>query len=175
MALRFEEIVSEDLYNACWRYCCRLSSSRQDAEDLLQEALVRAYLALGQLKDAERTKGWLFSIIRRAHIDRLRSRHSRPKTIADGSGVDPAADRQPDPKPGPAGKSSALEAALVSLPRQQRELIELYHLEGLSLEETAQALGIRVGAVKQRLLRAREALKRRLAPAFDAGELEELF
>ena len=72
-------------------------------------------------------------------------------------------------------QAGMLNAALAGLPKHQQELIGLFHLDDLSLAETAQTLGIGVNTVKQRLLRARAALKRQLDPAFASGELEELF
>lgn len=167
MGTRFEEVVNADIYNACWRYCCRLSTDSHSAEDLLQEALVRAYLRIGQLKDRSKAKGWLFAIVRTTYIDRLRQSKSRP----DAQGFDSAGNLAASTPP----KTGTLTAALQGLPERQRELIELFHFDNLSLAETAQALGIRVNTVKQRLLRARAALKRLLDPAFESGELEELF
>ena len=128
---------------------------------------MRAYLRIGQLKEKSKAKGWLFSIVRTTHIDRLRQAKVRPQASMDETGESLAANY---PK-----IQAELNQALAGLPPQQRELIELYHIDDLSLAETAQTLGIRVNTAKQRLFRARGALKRQLGPAFASGELEELF
>ncbi len=128
---------------------------------------MRAYLRLHQLKDHSRAKGWLFSIVRTTYIDRLRQSKVRPQASPDETGENLAAKYPQVP--------AELTQALVGLPHQQRELIELFHIDDLNLAETAQALGIRVNTAKQRLFRARAALKRKLDPAFESGELEELF
>src|SRR5579884_4571890 len=63
----------EDHYVPLYRYAYRLSGSSADAEDLTQETFCKAQLNLGQLRDAERTKPWLFSILRNAYLHRVRT------------------------------------------------------------------------------------------------------
>src|SRR5688572_20039503 len=59
-------------YESLYRYAFRLSGSAADAEDLTQEAFCKAQTSLGQLRDRDRAKAWLFSILRNAYLHRLR-------------------------------------------------------------------------------------------------------
>ena len=74
---RFLRLVDADAYDAVWRYACRLSQRREDAEDLLQDALAQAYQRLEQLRDETVVKGWLFAIARNLHLSRLRRQRVR--------------------------------------------------------------------------------------------------
>jgi len=155
---RFESLLSSEAYGRAWRYCCRLSlqagGGSADAEDLLQEALARAYLGLHTLRDESRFGGWLLAVVRRRHLSRLKLR--RDVQLIGDPGSDrsfaPAYEAQ-DPQ-----ARLALEA-LASLPNGPRELLALTCLEGLSPAEAAQALGIPAGAVRMRLTRARRLLR----------------
>lgn len=159
----FESLVTDQVYNAAWRVCRRLTASREDAEDLLQESLVHAYTRLGQLREQSRMRGWLISIVRTRHLEKLRRDQSRPQATQElpqlaCAGEDPLCD--------------TVAAALARLPEPQRELLSLFYLDGLSLKETGQVLGIRPQVVRQRLFRARQALRRRLdATPAAAGRL----
>lgn len=161
---RFRQLVDQDVYTAVWRYCFRLTGNREDAEDLGQEVLARAFERLDQLRDDSLVKGWLFSIIRTQHIEACRRRRVRthPGWPAELPAPDGSRDMQ------------VVRDAVRALPGAQRDAIELFHFTGLSLAETATALGLGVNTVKQRLYRARETLKRRLASSFAAGDLEAL-
>lgn len=162
--MQFEAALSEEIYRSAWGYACRLCTAggalrRADAEDLLQEALLRAYQRFHQLREPARFKGWLLSIVRTAYLDRLR-RRGQPE-----QGLDELHDDLPDRAS--TGHHDPLAelmlAALNQLPLAQRELLSLFYLEGLNLEETGQVLGIAPRIVRQRLFRAREALRRRFA------------
>ena len=147
---RFEALLTAETYRAAWRYALRLSATREDAEDLLQETLVQAHSKLGSLHDTAKFKGWLLSILRRRFLSKLRHDHARPRAgelplQLQGAQLDPLA--------------ADLAAALASLPEPQRELLSLYYIDGLSLKEVGQVLKLKPGAVGQRLFRARQALR----------------
>ena len=161
---RFRQLVDQDVYNAVWRYCFRLTGNREDAEDLGQDALARAFERLDQLRDPGLIKGWLFSIVRTQYIEACRRR--RVPVRSGWPGELPAPERSRD--------MQVVRDAVRVLPRAQRDAIELFHFTGLSLAETSVALGVGVNTVKQRLFRGRETLKRRLASSFAAGDLEAL-
>jgi len=150
----FETALTDEAYAAAWRMCRRLARSPQDAEDLLQDGLTHAFTRFDQLRDQARFKGWLLSIIRTRHLDGLRRERSRPQAtvelpdLADASATEPL------------GLDTA--AALARLPQSQQELLSLFYIDGLNLSETGQVLGIRPQVVRQRLYRARQALRRQL-------------
>lgn len=167
---QFEELLSPEAYEGAWRFAYRLASAREDAEDLLQEALALAFTRLDQLRDASRFRAWLFSIIRSKHLRRLeRSRRLAVSPLSPAmAGEVPAC--------GMSGveASPALAAALTQLPAAWREVLLLHYLDGLSLAEVGQALGIGPRAAKQRLYRARRALRSHLAPSYAVGDFSAL-
>lgn len=161
---RFEQLLTDEAYSLAWRYSCRLCTAgavvlREDAEDLLQESLAHAYRHLHQLREPASFKGWLLSIIRTQLINRRRAARGSWLSVEDLPELaDGAATSAGDPLAG------EMLAALTQLPVAQRELLSLFYIEGLSLKETGQVLRIAPRVVRQRLLRAREALRRRLRP-----------
>ena len=161
---RFRQLVDRSLFTCVWGYCYRLTGNREDAEDLSQEAMTQAYLKLDRLRCPELIKGWIFSIVRTRYIDGLR--RGRLNILSEYPDQLRAAEHNPEVR--------VIRDAVMSLPGLQREAIELFHFSELNLAETAQALGVSVNTVKQRLHRGRETLKRRLAGSFAAGDLEAL-
>jgi RNA polymerase sigma factor (sigma-70 family) len=158
-----------------------------EAEDVVQEALLRAYLGLSQLRDPARFAGWLCGIavnlakmrLRRRALERKRSLaltldqpRARPTPTLDlpQGGLTPRRlPRQLAAEPAPDGSFEELELlrvvreALDVLPPGQREVVLMHYLDGLSCEEIAAALGSSSGAVRVRLHRARERLRGELA------------
>lgn len=167
-ACQFEDCLTQEAYLSAWRYASNLARSREDAEDLLQDSLAHAYRKFRQLRNPEAFRGWLMSIIRSQHIrkwrkDRNRSNEYQLHEFSPGE-QSPAADTD-----------GSLVEALAALPQSQRELLSLFYIEGLSLKETGMVLGLAPRAVKQRLFRARAALRRQLEPQFAVGDLSTLF
>jgi RNA polymerase sigma factor (sigma-70 family) len=156
---RFEQLLTEQAYAAAWRHAYRLAAGtpggrREDAEDLLQEALSGAYRALPQLRDPGRFTAWLVTIVHTRYLDWRRRRP--PFAQADLPGDDELAPAPQDPL------GVQVQEALELLPAAQREIISLFYIDGLSLKETGQVLRLAPLAVRQRLYRARRALKRQL-------------
>jgi RNA polymerase sigma-70 factor, ECF subfamily len=156
---QFEAVLTEEVYRTAWCYAKRLCAPlgtihRAEAEDLLQEALLRAYQRFQQLRDPGRFKGWLLSILRSCHLDRLRRSGHPLEAVSELP--DGILDRNADPQ------AEMLFAALRCMPAAQRELLCLFYLEDLNVEETGQVLGLSAVAVRQRLCRARGELRRQL-------------
>src|SRR5712691_11322394 len=72
------ERLVEEHYVALYRYAYRLTGSEADAEDLTQETFCKAQMNLGQLRQADRAKSWLFSILRNAYLHRVRTEKNQP-------------------------------------------------------------------------------------------------
>jgi len=131
-----------------------------DAEDVAQEALLRAYRRFERLRDRARFRGWLVRIAFRLAIDRVRS--SRRREVRETLWSRTA------PKPSTEDLAAAsefqghLERAMEELPEKQRLVLLLAGMEGHSLEEVAEMLGLPMGTVKSRLFFARKQLAEKL-------------
>jgi RNA polymerase sigma factor (sigma-70 family) len=128
---------------------------RDEAEDVTQEALLRAYLAMSTLRDPDRFLGWLCGIAVNLAKMRLR-RLALQRRVAVGA-VEPVGyhDRE---------LLREVRDAVHLLPAGQRDAVLMHYVDDLSCEEIARLLGTTPGAVRVRLHRAREQLRRELAP-----------
>jgi RNA polymerase sigma-70 factor (ECF subfamily) len=150
----------EEHYSSLYRYAYRLSGSANDAEDLTQEAFCQAQMKLGQLRDWNRAKAWLFSILRNAYLHRLRAR--KVENVVSLNGVADVPDRLPEPLP--EIDPACLQDALNELPEVFRTPVILFYFEGFSYREIAEQMDLAMGTVMSRLARARAHLRGRLLP-----------
>jgi len=152
--MRFEDLVrrhASDLY----RYAFWLARDRSQAEDIVQEALLRGWRAYPRLRAQEAAKSWLFSIVRNEYLRALENDARQPESV---NGIDPPDEQQ-------ANLGLEMRDALMSLPASYAEPLALQVLGGFSCAEIAEMLGTTEGATMTRLTRARQALKRLVAPA----------
>ncbi len=143
------------------RYASRMLGNRADAEDALQDTFVRGYRSLARCNDPEGFGPWLFGIL----VNRCRTyaaRRARRQEIVQtddyavaGASVGQSADQ--------VAWRETISWALEQLPAEQREAFLLKHVEELSYEEMQDLTGTRVPALKMRVFRAREELRRLLA------------
>jgi RNA polymerase sigma-70 factor (ECF subfamily) len=152
----FQQIV-EATSDRMFRLSARIMGSAADAEDVLQDAYVKAYQALlaGKFDQRSRPETWLYRIVTNTSLDALRSR-ARRRTTSDEM-VDPALD-------GVASAEARVALAEINdwlgrLPPDQRAAVTLKALEGLTSAEVAEILECSEGAVEQRLVRARATLR----------------
>jgi RNA polymerase sigma-70 factor (ECF subfamily) len=168
----FEELLSEHL-DALFGTALRLCNGRQaDAEDLLQDAALRAFDGFRSLRQEAAGKSWLFTILVRTHLNRIRSARRRPETLA--SDLDEVAFEealgtwQPAPNAEELVLSRELRQqigdALDGLEANLRSIVHLVDVEGFPQREVARMLEIPEGTVASRLFRARRILRDRLAP-----------
>jgi RNA polymerase sigma factor (sigma-70 family) len=134
------------------RYVGRMLGGADD--DVVQEIWLGVVRGLPKLRQPDRFAPWLFSIARRAVMNRLREAYGRPE---------PPAELPPADESDAAVDRELLAGALAGLPPREREILVLFHLEDLALETCAQICGIPVGTVKSRLHRARAMLRDELA------------
>src|SRR5687767_6376300 len=132
---------------------------REDAEDVAQEAFVRAHRSLGQLRDRERFRAWLVRMTWRLAIDRLRTdkrRAIREMAVEAGPGVnaEEVASAQE--------RARRLWAAIDELPEKLRIAIVLASIEGHDVAEVGRLLDVPEGTVKSRLFLARKQLAEKL-------------
>lgn len=157
--------LSPDLYRYAW-WLCR---DRALAQDLVQETFMRAWRAMGDLRDAAAAKAWLITILRREHA-RLYERKSleradvEPETLADDF-----------EGPDAGGDAGVLRRALAALPAKYREPLVMQVLGGYSCQEIAEALGLKPQAVMTQLFRARQKLRAALDGDNAVGVVHELY
>ena len=152
----FDEAVrvhSGDLF----RYAYWLSRNRQQAEDIVQEALLRGWRAFAQVRDRAAVKSWLYSIVRNEFL-RMAARDAPAHDSLDASEFDIV-----DERASPFGME--MRDALAALPASFAEPLALQVLGGFTCAEIAALLETTEGAVMTRLTRARQALKRLVLPA----------
>ncbi len=155
----FEELVrtfQADVY----RFALYMTRDRALAEDVTQETFLRAFRFIRGYRGDSKFSSWLLRIARNCSIDELRRRRGdRPDP-----GGEPIAATIADPV-----ARAELEAALASVSDEHRESFLLTEVLGLSYQEAADVLGVRVGTVKSRMFRARQALSRALAVEEELG------
>lgn len=146
-------------------YATRLTGDRQAAEDLVQEALLRAWRHHGELTDDRGSvRGWLFTVVRNLAHDRARSLARRPAEVQtdplvqSNASVAGAAVVDADPAQGVVD-TMVVRQALARLSDEHREVLRLLQVDGLSVAEAAARLGIPHGTVKSRTYYALRSLR----------------
>jgi RNA polymerase sigma-70 factor (ECF subfamily) len=134
-----------------------------DAEDVAQEALLKAYRNFGRLREPRRFRGWLVRIAFRMALDRWRSVKRREKREAPGEQLEHRAAGPTAEELAVASEFQArLERAMEELPEKFRLVLLLAAIQGYTLEEVSGMLGIPMGTVKSRLFFARKQLAEKL-------------
>ncbi|MGG1516978.1 sigma-70 family RNA polymerase sigma factor [Paenibacillus oryzisoli] len=145
-----------DFKDPVYRYALGMLNDRQDAEDVAQEAFVKAYYSLSGLESEFAFSAWLFQIVSNLAKNRLKKRIREHDYREDAN--DSMIDRGPlDPS-----ERLSIEEALAQLSLEHREVILLHDVQGYRYEEIAQITNIPLGTVKSRLFAARTALRKEL-------------
>ncbi|MBL9086099.1 MAG: sigma-70 family RNA polymerase sigma factor [Planctomycetia bacterium] len=148
----------------CYAFALSLTRDATDAEDLVQETFLRAQRSFDQFEPGTHAKAWLFTILRRLHIDRHRRAKVRPsyqpeeemEVLAVARTEEPAADLPPGVEPGD------VLAALDEVPDPFRLAVRLRDIDGFPYQEIGRILGVPPGTVMSRIHRGRESLKQAL-------------
>ncbi len=164
--------------DALFRTALRLCQGHEaDAEDLLQDTALRAFNSYGQLREPSAARSWLFTILSRTHLNRVRSRRRRAETVSTDldQPVFEAALADWAPLPSPADTletrqlGEQLTRAMDGLPPELRTAILLVDVEGFTQREVAGMVGVPEGTVASRLFRGRRQLRTALElPAREA-------
>lgn len=158
----FEELIAPYL-DATYRLCLRMMGSEQDAADMAQEALVRAWRSLSTYKGQSRFSTWLYRVTCNVCLDELRKRRweqNQSLQQMQQEGFDPA-----DPNETPEGAAERrqtrreLAQAIAALSQEHRAALVLRDVQGLSYEEISEVLDVNLNTVKSRISRARAALR----------------
>lgn len=147
-------------YDSLYRYAYRLSGSAADADDLTQEVFTKALTRLGQLRDPDRAKPWLFRILRNAYLHRMRDHRRHPTVSLDSLGDVPEDGVESTPEIDP----TALQEALNDLDETFRTPLILFYFEDFSYRDIAEQMDLPIGTVMSRLARAKGYLRARLVP-----------
>lgn len=149
-----------------YRFGLKMCRHPEDAEDVLQETLLSLARAFGDFRGDASVSTWLYTVARNHCIKKRRTRVDAPTHLEPLDAAQAVADGTPDPERNAQAHESwsAVEAALAELSEDDREVVVLRDIEGLSAKEVAEIQGTSVSAVKSRLHRARVALRGRLAP-----------
>ena len=153
-----------------WRFSTAVCGHADDAEDAMQEALIKTYRYVGRIREPEAFRSWLYRTVRNACLMGRRKKAGEPARLQSLDGVLPGPDgrARPDaPHPGKnpeqladnAGLRRRLRKALRALPGSYRAIVFLREMEGLSTREVAKVMGISEENVKTRLHRARVQLQ----------------
>ena len=145
------------------RYLIGSSLKREDAEDVLQDCWIRIHRSRHTYRSSEPVMPWIYAIARHTRLDayrkrrRLEAREVLVERVPEG--LQRAA---PEVAQGMEREESRFEQMIAELPESQREALVMLKVGGMSLEEVARATSSTVGAVKQRVHRAYETLRRAL-------------
>jgi RNA polymerase sigma-70 factor, ECF subfamily len=149
-----------------FRFGLRMCGNEDDARDVLQETLLAAFRGLHEFRGEAELSTWLYQIARSFCLKSHRRSAGEPQELVpiekrEARSI-PTPEARPDARAQAREMGELLQAAILSMPESQREVIILRDVEGLSAEEAGQVVGIEVGALKSRLHRARAELRERL-------------
>jgi RNA polymerase sigma-70 factor, ECF subfamily len=152
------------------RYARGLIPQREQADDLVQDTLERAWNKLSMWQRRGEVRAWMFGIMHNLFIDGVRSRRSRPEDSV-GDDLPDMPDRS---TPFERLEVRDLDRVLQRLPPDLREVLLLVGVEELSYRDVAQVLGVPIGTVMSRLSRARERLRAELEGRNSASRIQRV-
>jgi RNA polymerase sigma-70 factor (ECF subfamily) len=138
------------------RYARALTRDETEAEDLVHDAIVRAFEGRATFETGGNLKSWLFSVLHNAFVSGVRSRNARRARHDRASEI---AETQYPPEQEPRLRLAQIRSAFLTLPAEQREALHLVAIEGMAYGEAAGVLGVPIGTLMSRLGRARAALR----------------
>jgi RNA polymerase sigma factor (sigma-70 family) len=165
---RFEEQISPHLKSA-YNLAKWLARSHEDAEDIVQEAFLRAFSAFDSFRGEDAkpqvAKAWLLIIVRNTSMTWLKRNRNAGATISFEEALEDPIERSPDPEEGLliSCDREQVRQALEQLPSDFREAVILREMEGLSYKEISATTGVPLGTVMSRLSRGRDWLRRILS------------
>lgn len=159
---QFEQLVEPHL-ERIYKYAYRLCGQRDDAEDLVQDLLLKLYPRLEEMQEIEKLGPWMARIMYRMYIDNLRRLQRSPIDLMDDE--DAVFDTYASNQPGPLQSvdndltQGVISEALQKLGDDHRMLVILHDVEGHNLQEIHDLTGLPIGTIKSRLSRARTKLR----------------
>jgi len=160
----FEELVRR-YQRPIAAYVYRMVGDYDAALDLTQEVFIKVYASLSRYRPEFKFSTWIYKIAHNAAIDHLRRHATREAVASSETGPETAVESRrlsPEQESERTERCSEIEIVVQMLPAPYRELILLRHSQDLSYEEIAEVTGLPLGTVKNRLFRAREAMREHL-------------
>jgi RNA polymerase sigma-70 factor (ECF subfamily) len=161
----FDALIARHEVKA-YQYAFRLTRNSEEAADVVADAFIRVYNAIGTFKGQSSFSTWLYRILTNCFLDlRKKVKPTSPLEVSGQSGEGDIERQFEDPGPTPHDESERLEReerverAVNRLPEYQRAMIVMYHVDMLTYEEISAALDLPLGTVKSRLNRARLSLR----------------
>lgn len=156
----FEDKILEHI-DSLYNIAFGMTWNKEDAEDIVQEASLRAYRNFNRFKQGTNFKAWIITILRNIYINRYRKKIREPEkveyelvenfiSLPEVSSVDEE------------NFSEAINSSINKLPEELKTTITLFYLEGFSYKEIAKMMDVPIGTVMSRLYTARQMLKRQL-------------
>jgi RNA polymerase sigma factor (sigma-70 family) len=156
----FDELVAQ-WHGPLWQYIRRMVDENEMADELLQDTWLRILRGIVNLREPSSLVAWMFGIAHRVLMNRFREKYRQSRFIEESTCELPTSD--------PSAERIDLQdevrdmlQKLKCLPLHQRELLTLYYLENLSIDQLAQVLDIPAGTVKSRLYSARNMLRQQI-------------
>ena len=155
--------IVERYQTQVYNMAARVLGNRTTAEDVAQETFVSAYKAIGRFRGGS-LRAWLLRIASNLSIDNLRTSRRRPEASLDEAllspGFQPASgEESPEHRTLANELAGEIQQAILSAPNDQRTVLVLIDVQGMSYEEAADSTGVSVGTVKSRLNRARRRVR----------------
>src|SRR5215470_389577 len=169
-AALFEQIVLPHL-DAAYNLARWLAGNDHDAQDVAQEASLRAFKYFGSFR-GDNPRAWLLSIVRNSFHTWLRKNRPNEKTVEindEALDIEDFSVKAETVSPNFAD-ADAVRRAIAELPLEFREIVILREMEGFSYKEIAELAEVPIGTVMSRLARARKLLQKSLAAAFNPGD-----
>jgi len=158
----FDALVRPHLQRL-YKLAYRFTRQQDDAEDLVQDLLLKLFPRLDEMKEIEKISPWLGRILYRMYIDRYRSQQRSPLQLIDNEEAfyHDKEDQQPQPSEqlSSGQATDILQQALNQLNEDQRSLVVLHDVEGYTLQEISDLQDTALGTLKSRLNRARGKLR----------------
>ena len=156
--------------HALFRLAYRMTGNEHDAEDVVQEALVKAYRSLDRFEDRSSVGSWLYRIASNCAFDLLRARQRREPAGRRRGSRRRRVPEAPSTEPGPERLAASVEirrrvdVALARMSARERSAFVLRHFEGRPLNEIGESLGMDLNSTKQSILRAVRKVRQVLEP-----------
>lgn len=153
--------IIEPFKNKLYRYSLNILKSDVDAEDVMQEMLIRVWQRRDQFDEIENKEAWCMTVTRNLSIDKIRARKQNTKDISEYYTIADS-EAPPDIKAEDKENLKIVMEVLNTLPDKQKEIIHLRDVEGYSYREIGDMIGLSEDQVKVNLFRARQRLKEKL-------------